>query len=54
MIYFQNHNTVKNVNSLKYNNIFLDIDVDENEENKEIMEDQIQILTNNLELYKKK
>ncbi len=54
MIYFQNRDTVKNVHRLKYNKLFIDIDVEEMEENKEIMEDQIQIFINNIELFNKK
>ncbi len=33
MIYFQNQEIVRNIGKIKYNNIFLDINVEENENN---------------------
>ncbi len=39
MIYFQNRDIVKKKREIKYNNIFLDIDVDEIEDDLEIIPD---------------
>ncbi len=48
MIYFQNQDIVKGLKSIKYNNIFLILNVDEIEDALELIPEKMQILTNNL------
>ncbi len=51
MIYFQNQEIVKGFKEIKYNNIFLNIDVDEIVDDLEIIPEKIQIFTNNIDLF---
>ncbi len=51
MIYFQNQEIIKDLKRIKYNNIFLSLNVDEIEESLELISEKIQILTNNMNLY---
>ncbi len=51
MIYFQNQEFVNCLKRIKYNNIFINLEVDEIEDDLELVSEKIQILSNNMELF---
>ncbi len=51
MIYFQTQEIVKGLKGIKYNNIFLNLNVDDIEDILEIIPEYIQIFTNNMEIF---